>query len=441
MKPKPIVGFPLAKEFNETVAMDLKHWSGNTWLLHIIDHLTRFSASCVINSKRKEVIVQKIFIIWIAIFGQPLSFLVDNGGEFANDEFVTFCENMNIHIKTTAAESPWSNGLVERHNAVLGLTVEKTMLDSNCDLETAVSWAVSAKNSLRNVNGHSPNQLVFGRNPNFPNVLDNKLPAMECSTSSEIVANNLNAMQTARKEYLKSEASEKLNRALKHQVRTYGDVVYQIGELVYFRRKDDDKWKGPAKVVGIDGKQLLLKQGSGSIRVHSCKVKHVNQYERSEIEERSEADESKKNISSTVESDDDLVVEGNNTQLDKEPVRDSERNHVEIVEQSDTEASNIDNDYSNEYDETNRNIVQENTYTYCEPKVHQYVQYKLKDDEWKGAEVISRGGKVGGKFESWYNIRDTQDASVMAIDWRAVENWKPMSDESEVFMSTNEIGV
>ena len=56
-KPRPIVGFPLAKCFNETVALDLKEWSSNTWFLHMIDHLTKFSASCVIKSKYKEVIV------------------------------------------------------------------------------------------------------------------------------------------------------------------------------------------------------------------------------------------------------------------------------------------------------------------------------------------------------------------------------------------------
>ena len=56
-KPRPIVGFPSAKHFNETVALDLKEWSSNTWFLHMIDHLTRFSASCVIKSKHKEVIV------------------------------------------------------------------------------------------------------------------------------------------------------------------------------------------------------------------------------------------------------------------------------------------------------------------------------------------------------------------------------------------------
>ena len=54
-KPKPIASFPLAKTFTETVALDLKEWKSNltVWLLHIIDHLTRFSASCVIKTKRK----------------------------------------------------------------------------------------------------------------------------------------------------------------------------------------------------------------------------------------------------------------------------------------------------------------------------------------------------------------------------------------------------
>ena len=42
------------KNFNETVALDLKEWSSNTWFLHMINHLTRFSASCVIKSKHKE---------------------------------------------------------------------------------------------------------------------------------------------------------------------------------------------------------------------------------------------------------------------------------------------------------------------------------------------------------------------------------------------------
>ena len=34
--PRPVVGLPMATNFNETVAMDLKQWNGR-WILHIID--------------------------------------------------------------------------------------------------------------------------------------------------------------------------------------------------------------------------------------------------------------------------------------------------------------------------------------------------------------------------------------------------------------------
>ena len=145
---RPVVGFPLATGLKECIAMDLKQWfyQKQVWLIHIIDHLTRYSASCVIQSKRKEVIIESIFKIWIAIFGSPKSFLVDNGGEFNNSEFISFCEDFDINVKTTAAKSPWSNGLVEGHNGVLDNTVRNMMSDKpNYSLETGVAWAIAAK--------------------------------------------------------------------------------------------------------------------------------------------------------------------------------------------------------------------------------------------------------------------------------------------------------
>ena len=173
-KPKSIVSFPLAKTFNETVALDLKEWKNNpkVWFLHIIDHLTRFSASCVIKAKRKEEIIKQVFRIWVSIFGSPKKFLKDNGGEFNNEDFRSLCANVNICIFTTAAESPWSNCLIEKHNAIVVYTVTETMEDTGCDLELVLSWAVAAKNSLENVNGFNPNQLVFGGNLNYPTALN-----------------------------------------------------------------------------------------------------------------------------------------------------------------------------------------------------------------------------------------------------------------------------
>ena len=47
--PKPIITFPLSKDFNESIAMDLKFYK-NKPILHIIDHATRFSAASVVRS-------------------------------------------------------------------------------------------------------------------------------------------------------------------------------------------------------------------------------------------------------------------------------------------------------------------------------------------------------------------------------------------------------
>ena len=155
--------------------MDLNQFR-NVCISHFIDHATRFSVGAIIHSKRKEVTIDKIFKYWIALFGTPNLFLSDNGGEF-NNFFREMGEQLNINIKTTGAESPWPNGIVEKHNGIIGNMTGKVLLDVKCSLDVALAWCLSAKNSLLNSHGYSPNQLVFGYNPNFPSVLNNQLPA------------------------------------------------------------------------------------------------------------------------------------------------------------------------------------------------------------------------------------------------------------------------
>ena len=72
----------------------------------------------------------------------------DNGGEFFSREFIDFCENFNIKVSTTPAESSWSNGICERHNAILTDIILKVKEDINCSWETALAWALNAKKLL-----------------------------------------------------------------------------------------------------------------------------------------------------------------------------------------------------------------------------------------------------------------------------------------------------
>ena len=82
----------------------------------------------------------------------------DNGGEFNYSLLLNMAEQFII-LKTTAAESPWSNDMVERRNTILAKTIEKLILDSNnkYSIDVVVTWTVTAKNSLNNCYGYSPN--------------------------------------------------------------------------------------------------------------------------------------------------------------------------------------------------------------------------------------------------------------------------------------------
>ena len=123
----------------------------------------------------------------------------------------------------TAAYSPFSNGLCERNHAVVDEMVAKIKAEQpDLPLKVALSWAVNAKNCLQMVGGFSPYQLVYGRNPKLPSTLSDELPALEGTTSSEMVAKHLNASHSARKAFIAAEASEKIRRALRHKVKSTG---------------------------------------------------------------------------------------------------------------------------------------------------------------------------------------------------------------------------
>ena len=106
---------------------------------------------------------------------------------------------------------------------------QKTRAEAKCDFIRALQWAVNTKNSLSNVHGFSLLQLVFGRNPRLPDVLTERLPALQNVSCSELVSTNLKAMQEARKAFTASESSEKIRRALKaHDTKFSKKFLYDI---------------------------------------------------------------------------------------------------------------------------------------------------------------------------------------------------------------------
>ena len=386
---RPIVGFPLARDLNECIAVDLKQIGDSFYFLHIVDHLTRFSQACVIKSKKKGIIVQALCDYWVRIFGPPQKILSDNGGEFVNNEILDFAEKFNVDLKTTAAESAWSNGLVEKHNGILGDMLDKVMKDTNCCAEIALQWAVAAKNCLMNVFGFSPNVLVFGKNPSFPSVIDNRPPANNPTSVSRYLSDILNALHSARNAFIQQESSEKLQRALARKTRTYSDTVYNLGDMVYYFRNNSSYWHGPAKIIGRDCQQFLLKQGGSYIRVHPSRMQPLCE---KVIEDTDHCSPSCSDNSSK-EKPSNPITECSSDSDDSDT--------VESPVSSDTCAPS-------ENPETTNDSLKKVVSNIDLPKKGSNIQFKLPEDsEWRNGTVISRGGKSSTANWHFLNVQES----------------------------------
>ena len=447
-KLRPVVAFPSASVLNERLAVDLKQF-GKLYILHIIDHVTRYSAACLITNKRKGTIVKGILEFWIRIFGAPQSILSDNGGEFVNDELTDLSEKFNICLKSTAAESAWSNGLVERHNGVLAGIIKKVMAKEGCGLDVALQWAISAKNSLTNVYGFSPNTLVFGRNPSFPNYLENRAPANNPLAISKYIADNLSALHAAREAAVQQEACEKLKRASLRKVRSYSDVKFVNGDIVYFYKNDSDFWHGPAKVIGSDGQQHLLKQGGNYYRVHPCKMSHVQNvdFPGSAVQQevtRVDIPEERECVSSMPENFLEMADEVTSSPDNENSIRGSSQ--VDTGTNSDDEthgatSSATDNSLVRSGD-TGQSRGSDNCITVVSkndlPPVSSHISFKLPgQDDWKDGFVISRAGKMSGN--NWHYLNIQENFQEVCHSFRDAQ-WKevPMPAEESFISSTTE---
>ena len=425
--PKPAVCFPRARSPNINIAMDLKAF-GDKHLAHYIDHFTRFSAGVIIPNKKPETVLKAFLDCWISFFGPPKSILSDNGGEFNNDKFKTLCEQFNIEVTSSAAESPWSNGIVERHNATVGIMIEKLVADGH-KLEDAAKWAMFAKNSLANTEGFSPCQLMFGRNPNIPTVLTSDIPAFgpPRGTFGEEVQKCLDVMKDARLSFIKAESSERLKRAVRRQTRKHTPAgVYEIGDKVLYKRDRDKWWRGPGSIVSIQEKDIGVKHGGQMYMVHPCRVKHFE-------EGSSEFVLGEENSDETINEEDDSndsINEDNvctpSTNIASRPPTVAVTPVEDPIPENDTlepVTPHHDEDLTEQTEHSNTLL----------PLPKSYVAVKCGDDgDWLKYRIISRGWKVNSKGcnnEYWYNVLKDGDVDATSIYWKDVSKWKTIPEE------------
>jgi hypothetical protein len=148
---------------------------GFRYVLAVLDDHSRMSAVMMLRKKSEatEALITHIRQ-WESVLGKNLrAFRSDNGSEFRNQTFDSFCDDNGIVRNFSVPRRPQQNGRVERLNGVL---VERTIaLLVGCDLGP-VFWpeAIQYANFLRNrspfTGSTTPYESFLRRRPNVSDV-------------------------------------------------------------------------------------------------------------------------------------------------------------------------------------------------------------------------------------------------------------------------------
>ena len=414
---------------------------------------SRLTVSVFIDRKRPSDVIDNIMLHWVRA-----------GGEFSSDKMREICSISNVQINTTAGNSPFQNGLCERILAVTDTMLLK--LREQCPkapIEVLLSWANVSRNSRQMWHCFSSYQLVFGRNPNLPNVMSDKAPAFTGPTTSETLEKHLNALYVARKSFIETESNEWIRRALRLKVRSC-ETVFSHGDSVFYKREEQERRLGSAKVVFQD-KVIFLRHGGMFIRSSPNQLLKTsdnarNTFQPTTGEEFDHPDTVKLPNQSTITSNQLTVTspcahkiisspnptdlpdnplpppnhihtnELPNNQLGDDRSDESSNNQLTHNQQPDVTAnhtSKVDNNESNKL-ETMANKL---------PLKGDRICYKNTDSQWINAVILGRAGKSTGKYKHWYNVRNN-DFSESSVNLDAV-HWKVLPPNTTEFANATNI--
>ena len=161
--------------------------------------------------------------------------------------------------------------------------------NSEVELETLLSLANMASNSLQRWNDFSSNQPVFGKNPNLTNIMQTELPALEGSTSSKTFHKHMNALHEACKAYIQSEADKRIRPASRSKARV-SEQFFDNRDLVFYKQEGKDCWLRSGKVIFQDRKVVFVRHGGVFIKVSSNRLSGKFRINNLKLKEKTSSD-------------------------------------------------------------------------------------------------------------------------------------------------------
>ena len=142
---------------------------GNNFIFVIVDAFSHYVTIMCAPKNNAHYAFTALFEHWFMKFGLPEEIRSDNGSEYINTELTHLCNYFEIKFKPSKTYAPWTNGLVEGTNRIIGQFIRK-LLD-----EKYQNWSRKAKffpyaynNQYQTRLGMSPYEVVFNQKPRKP---------------------------------------------------------------------------------------------------------------------------------------------------------------------------------------------------------------------------------------------------------------------------------
>ena len=160
--------------FNEMIMIDTKGpinppSDGHQHIFVIVDAFSHFVTIMCAPKNNAYYAYTALFEHWFMKFGLPEELRSDNGSEYFNTELTHLCKYFEIKFKPSTTYAPWTNGLVEGTNRIIGQFI-RTLVDGKFN-----NWSRKAKffpyaynTQYQTRLGMSPYEVVFNQKPRKP---------------------------------------------------------------------------------------------------------------------------------------------------------------------------------------------------------------------------------------------------------------------------------
>jgi len=254
---------------------------GHKYILTFQDELSKYTIAVPISQQDAETIA-RIFVEEIVLkFGIPQVILTDQGSNFLSELFTHVCKLLRIKKLKTTAYRPQTNGALERTHRVLVEYLRCYILEDQSDWDKWVPYATFVFNTTPHTStGFTPHELLFGRKPNIPGILQKETPEIQYSYDNYV--KELQARLQSGYEIARSNLQVKKEKSKEYYDRTVNVPLFVIGDKVLLhdetvRRGRSSKlsksWIGPYEIIALDDVNVTLKlPRNRTLKVHANRL-------------------------------------------------------------------------------------------------------------------------------------------------------------------------